>query len=403
MPMRSSYFLLIILLITISSGILAHGDNDYIKFTLYRDKYVVDMSLTSDNGVSSVFVSGVMGNRNSLIARLQFYATDKVLQSLLSSDKINIEFISIRAQRYSRFSLYKLNGTIRAKINDKQLELILVFDVLVSGNSSIGEIEVKGTITPVSSNRELNLMALAVMEDVVKYFFRTLENMSLGLIETRRISIEHIPTSRGISARVDAVLEINELDNAWRNIVGNFINPIILDYTSILFDNRLRDYALGLELKVKDDTLSGNITILFDKKLEELLNLNHTILSSDFVIVYYEELGRITLNISNMVLKPQDEVGASLHEIGELFHYLIGNISLPVIVISVEREIDTSKVLLEPCRLNKSYVEWNTSEALLYLDKIIVSEKQQSFNYLLVVLTIIIAGISLFYIVRRVS
>ncbi len=401
--MRHGYFLLIILLVTVLSNNLVYGDNSYIKFTLYRDKYVVDISLVGGNGVSSTLISGVIGNRESLTVQLQFYTTSKILQPFLSIDEISVESIRIRAQRYSEFSLYKLNGTITAGVNDKPLELLLVFDILVSNNDSIEEVDVRGTITPVSSSRELSLTALAVVGDAVKRFFSVLENMSLRLIETRRINIEHVPTSRGISVRVDAVLEVSKPDDAWKNIVGNFIDTMIFDYIGTLFDNRLRDYAIGLELDIKNDTLSGNMTVLFDRRLEELLGLNHTILSSDFVITYYETPGEIVLNISNMVLEPRDTLRDSLREIGLFLYRLIGNTSLSVIVASANTRIDARRVSLEPIRWNESYVEWNTSEALLYLDRIILDEESQSFNYLLAVVMVVIASVGLFYVVRRVS
>ncbi len=391
-----------ILFAVVLLSIIACGGSGYIRFVLYRDRYIIDLSMYNSNGVSSILVSGVVGGSDSLTVNLQFYTTDNIIHLLLGHTSVNIESVSIRAQKYSRFSLYKFNGTINARVDDKPLTLLLVFDILVSGNDSLEKVEVRGTITPVSSSREFNLAVLTVIDGLVKYFFRVLENISLGMVEAKDISIDSVPTPSGISVRVDALLEVREPDNAWRIIVNNFTGTMVLDYIDTLFDERLGDYAFGLDLLVKNGTISGNMTMLFDKGFEKLLDLNHTLLSSDFIITYYEIPGKSTLNVSGMVLKPRDNIDYSLREMGLLLYRLIGNTSVSIIIVSNDLRINTENIPLKPSRYNESYAEWNTSVPLLYLDRVIL-EGQQSPNYVWVLVIIAVAAVGLFYVIRRVS
>ncbi len=393
---------LLIVFLAFTGMVCSSLNNSVLFIRIHEDRYVIDLSLALNEGRYSVLLVGEVYGNKTLRADIRFYTTS--LNKLLSvNDKVSFTNLSLTIDKYSRFSMYKVNGSTNLLINDKSLQLILNADILVSNNSSLRRVEVKATLIPISSDKQLVLLALTLTEDLLKWFFKTIENMSGEFIKTRSIVIERIPTTIGVGIRVKALLDVIDSIEAWRNIATSIVGIDVASYIKRIFDNRIRDYAIGLFLTRENDTFSGRTSIVFDKGFSELLGLNYTLLGSGFTFTYYESPGKTVFNISGLVLKPVDDLPASLGETGSLLYQLIGNTSMTVKILPVNVGVSVSRVPLEPNNITRDYIEWNSSEILLYLGQLVVEEKNSSNSYLIIVFVMLALGFSLFYIVRRVS
>ena len=398
--------MLSLLLLTLGSSFTASStgvSDGFLRFTLNNDRIVFNASILGGRSDSSFLVSGSIRNDEFLSVDLRFYVVSSILQFFPSMGGVEFKYIDIGIRRYSEFDMYKLNGSLEIVVNKHALKLLMNFDVLVSGNTSTEKIRVKGAVIPVSSDQKLNILALSLVDDVLRDFFDRVENMSSGLIKAIDISIERIPTTKGIGARVVVLLNVNNPRAAWRSIIGSIFEPGFFDYLELVFDNRVKDYVLDLRVIVdSDESIRGSMSIVFNESFSELLGLNHTSLVSEATLTYYGAPNVTVFNITNMVLEPRDSLKESLGEVGLFFYRLIGERDIIVIVESKDTSINVESVPVEPLSINETSIVWDKSTALLYLDKIVVSKNNVNASYLSISLAIVLAALVLFYVARRV-
>ena len=398
--------MLSLLLLTLGSSFTASStgvSDGVLRFTLNNDRIVFNASILGGRSDSSFLVSGSIRNDEFLSVDLRFYVVSSILQFFPSMGGVEFKYIDIGIRRYSEFDMYKLNGSLEIVVNEHALKLLMNFDVLVSGNTSTEKIRVKGAVIPVSSDQKLNILALSLVDDVLRDFFDRVENMSSGLIKAIDISVERIPTTKGIGARVVVLLNVNNPRAAWRSIIGSIFEPGFFDYLELVFDNRVKDYVLDLRVIVdSDESIRGSMSIVFNESFSELLGLNHTSLVSEATLTYYGAPNITVFNITNMVLEPRDSLKESLGEVGLFFYRLIGERDIIVIVESKDTSINVESVPVEPLSINETSIVWDKSTALLYLDKIVVSKNNVNASYLSISLAIVLAALVLFYVARRV-
>ncbi len=398
--------MLSLLLLTLGSSFTASStgvSDGFLRFTLNNDRIVFNASILGGRSDSSFLVSGSIRNDEFLSVDLRFYVVSSILQFFPSMGGVEFKYIDIGIRRYSEFDMYKLNGSLEIVVNKHALKLLMNFDVLVSGNTSTEKIRVKGAVIPVSSDQKLNILALSLVDDVLRDFFDRVENMSSGLIKAIDISVERIPTTKGIGARVVVLLNVNNPRAAWRSIIGSIFEPGFFDYLELVFDNRVKDYVLDLRVIVdSDESIRGSMSIVFNESFSELLGLNHTSLVSEATLTYYGAPNVTVFNITNMVLEPRDSLKESLGEVGLFFYRLIGERDIIVIVESKDTSINVESVPVEPLSINETSIVWDKSTALLYLDKIVVSKNNVNASYLSISLAIVLAALVLFYVARRV-
>ncbi len=398
--------MLSLLLLTLGSSFTASStgvSDGVLRFTLNNDRIVFNASILGGRSDSSFLVSGSIRNDEFLSVDLRFYVVSSILQFFPSMGGVEFKYIDIGIRRYSEFDMYKLNGSLEIVVNKHALKLLMNFDVLVSGNTSTEKIRVKGAVIPVSSDQKLNILALSLVDDVLRDFFDRVENMSSGLIKAIDISVERIPTTKGIGARVVVLLNVNNPRAAWRSIIGSIFEPGFFDYLELVFDNRVKDYVLDLRVIVdSDESIRGSMSIVFNESFSELLGLNHTSLVSEATLTYYGAPNVTVFNITNMVLEPRDSLKESLGEVGLFFYRLIGERDIIVIVESKDTSINVESVPVEPLSINETSIVWDKSTALLYLDKIVVSKNNVNASYLSISLAIVLAALVLFYVARRV-
>ncbi len=398
--------MLSLLLLTLGSSFTASStgvSDGVLRFTLNNDRIVFNASILGGRSDSSFLVSGSIRNDEFLSVDLRFYVVSSILQFFPSMGGVEFKYIDIGIRRYSEFDMYKLNGSLEIVVSKHALKLLMNFDVLVSGNTSTEKIRVKGAVIPVSSDQKLNILALSLVDDVLRDFFDRVENMSSGLIKAIDISVERIPTTKGIGARVVVLLNVNNPRAAWRSIIGSIFEPGFFDYLELVFDNRVKDYVLDLRVIVdSDESIRGSMSIVFNESFSELLGLNHTSLVSEATLTYYGAPNVTVFNITNMVLEPRDSLKESLGEVGLFFYRLIGERDIIVIVESKDTSINVESVPVEPLSINETSIVWDKSTALLYLDKIVVSKNNVNASYLSISLAIVLAALVLFYVARRV-
>ena len=398
--------MLSLLLLTLGSSLTtssASVNDGFLRFTLNNDRIVLDASILGGGSAFSFLVSGSIRNNKFLFADLRFHVISNILQSFLSIGGVELEYLDIGIRRYSEFDMYKLNGSLEIVVNEHALKLLMNFDVLVSGNTSTEKIRVKGAVIPVSSDQKLNILALSLVDDVLKDFFDRVENMSSGLVKAMDISVERIPTAKGVGARVEVLLDVNNPKAAWRSIIGSIFEPEFFDYLELVFDNRVKDYVLDLRvISDGNESIRGDVSIVFNGSFSELLGLNHTSLVSEATLTYYGAPNVTVFNITNMVLKPRDSLKKSLREVGLFFYHLIGERDIMVIVESKDTSLNVENVPVDPLSINETSIIWNKSTALLYLDEVVVLKNNVNASYLFVFLVIVLAALVLFYVARRV-
>ncbi len=378
-------------------------NNSLLHFTIVDDKIVFNANIVGGGSNSSFLVYGNIGENKFLSTDLRFYVISNIIEFFLSTSRIKIKNVDLSIRRYSEYNMYKLNGSLEMIVDNRVLNLLARFNVFVSGNIS-EKIRVKGAIIPESGDQKLNILALSLLDDLLKNFFDRVEKLSAGLVELREINIERIPTIKGIGARVEVVLYVNNPRVAWKNIIGNILEPGILDYLELAFDNRIKDYVLNLRITIdSDEGIHGRISMLFNESFSELLGLSHTRLSSEALLTLYGSPNITVFNVTGMILEPRDSLKESLHETGLFLYRLIGEHAIRVIVESKGTSLDAKNIPIKPVLVNKTTIIWDKSTVLLYLDRLIVLGKNTNISYLLILILIALTASVLFYIVRRVS
>ncbi len=387
--------------ITNSNGI--DLNNGSLRFTISNDRIIFNANIIGGETSSSFLVTGSISGGKFLSANLQFHVISNALRFFLSMSRVKFRYIDISIRRYSRFNMYKLNGSMEMVGDDHVLKFLMNFNVAVLGNTSIEKVKIKGAIIPVSGDQRLNMLALSLIDDILKIFFDRVENMSSELVKVENINVERVPTIKGIGARVEVVLNINNPRIAWKNIIGRVFEPYFLDYLRLIFDNRVKDYLLDLKLIANNsESIHGRVSIVFNESFSRLLGLNYTRLDSKAVLTYYGGPNGTILNVFNMVLEPRGSLKESLREIGLFFYRLIGEHNIIIIVKSKNTNLETEGIPIKPVSANRTTIIWNRSIALLYLYRIIVVENNVNINYPLILILIMLAALGLFYIARRV-
>ena len=398
--------ILSLLLLAFGSSFIASNasvNDGFLRLTINDNRIIFDASILGGGSSSSFLVSGSIRSDKFLSADLRFHIISSILQFFLSISGIEFKYIDIGIRRYSEFDMYKLNGSLEIVVNEHVLKLLMNFDVLVSGNTSIEKIRVKGAVIPVSSDQKLDILALSLVDNVLRDFFDRVENLSSGLVKAMDINVERIPTTKGIGARVGVLLDVNNPRAAWRSIIGSIFEPGFFDYLELVFDNRVKDYVLDLKVIVDgDESIRGSVSIVFNESFSELLGLNHTSLVSEATLTYYGAPNVTVFNITNMVLEPRDTLKESLREVGLFFYRLIGERDIMIILQSKDTSLDVKNVPVEPLSINETSIVWDKSTALLYLDKTVVLKNNVDASYLFVFLVVVLAALVLFYVARRV-